>query len=362
MPGKPARHLISLSLPSESSLMPLREHPPIPRKEKISVSFLILRLRKLLHIDLKPLAAEHLCEERFVTETDLHRPGLALAGYIELFTHQRIQVIGNSETQYMNHIGKESQEAAFGNITRFDIPVIFLTDNNVLPPRLLEMATEAGIPIFTTPVETTRFMFLLRDFLEDQFAPQTMVHGSMVDVYGIGILIAGKSGIGKSEVALDLVERGHRLVADDVVIITKKSNVLMATATDLNKHFMEIRGLGIVDVLSMFGIRSVRYQKRLEIILDLYLWDEETQVDRTGLDRNKASMLGLDIPIIHLPITPGKNITVIAEVIAMNHLLTNYGYDAAEEFQNKIKNRIASKARNEPSIRRSIEYFEGDLE
>ena len=342
--------------------MPFEEHHPIPGKEKISVAFLIQQLKEALQIELQPLAGAELCKKRFVTETDLHRPGLALAGYIELFTHHRIQVIGNSETQYLNQIGKEGQEKAFANITRFDIPVIFLTANNVLPTRLIEMAHEAGIPLFTTPIETTRFMFLLRDFLEDQFAVQTMVHGSMVDVYGIGILIAGKSGIGKSEVALDLVERGHRLVADDIAIITKKSNVLMASATDINKHFMEIRGLGIIDALSMFGIRSVRYQKRLEIVLDLFLWDEKTQVDRTGLDREKVPMLGLDLPIIHLPITPGKNITVIAEVIAMNHLLNNYGYDAAEEFQNKIKARIANKTKDDPSMRRAIEYFEGDIE
>lgn len=342
--------------------MPVGVHPPIPRKEKISVAFMIQQLKNLINVELKPLAGVEVCEDRFVTESDLHRPGLALAGYIKLFTHQRIQVIGNSESQYLEHLSKENQAKAWGNITRFDIPVIFLTASNKLSPDLLEMAEKAGIPIFSTPIETTRFMFLLRDLLEDQFALQTMVHGSMVDVYGIGILIAGKSGIGKSEVALDLIERGHRLVADDIAILTKKNNVLMASATEVNKHFMEIRGLGIVDVLSMFGIRSVRYQKRLEVVLELFLWDEKRNVDRTGLDRDTIPLLGLDLPIIHLPITPGKNITVIAEVIAMNHLLSQYGYDPAEEFQKKIKKRIADKSGKAPSLRRVIEYFEGDIE
>lgn len=323
---------------------------------------MVEQLKGLLNVELQPLAAAKAGEDKYVTESDLHRPGLALAGYIELFTHQRIQVMGNSERQYLDHIGKDSQEKAFANITRFDIPIIFLTANNRLPKKLLEMADKSGIPVFSTNIETTRFMFLLRDFLEDQFAIQTMVHGSMVDVYGIGILITGKSGIGKSEVALDLVERGHRLVADDIAILTKKNNVLMASATDINKHFMEIRGLGIIDVLSMFGIRSVRYQKRLEVILELFLWDEKTKVDRTGLDRDTVPLLGLDLPIINLPITPGKNITVIAEVIAMNHLLNHYGYDAAEEFQNKIRKRIAEKASHGPEIRRAIEYYEGDVE
>jgi len=199
--------------------------------------------------------------------------------------------------------------------------------------------------------------------MEDQFAIQTVVHGSMVDVYGIGILIAGKSGIGKSEVALDLVERGHRLVADDIVMLTKKNNILMSSATEMSKHFMEIRGLGIVDVMSMFGIRSIRYQKRLEVVLELTLWDETQEVERTGLNHDSETILGLDIPLIHLPITPGKNITVIAEVIAMNYLLKHYGYDPAKAFQERIKNSISEKANgSDMTPKRAIEYFEGDIE
>jgi HPr kinase/phosphorylase len=205
-------------------------------------------------------------------------------------------------------------------------------------------------------------MFQLRDFLDDQFALQTVVHGSMVDVYGIGILITGKSGIGKSEVALDLVERGHRLVADDVVMLTKKNNNIMAAATDMNKHFMEIRGLGIIEVLSMFGIRSIRYQKRLEVIVELFLWEEGRQVNRTGLEKDMVSMMDVNIPIVHLPISPGKNITVIAEVIAMNHLLSNYGYDAAQAFQEKIQQRISEKKGKSSYPGRAVDYFEGDME
>jgi HPr kinase/phosphorylase len=307
-------------------------------------------------------ATERVCDERFVSEADLHRPGLALAGYVKLFTYQRIQIIGNTETQYLEHLSDDDQKKAFGNLTDFDIPVIFLTDDNDLPHHLYEMAEEAGIPIFKVSQETTRFMFTLRDFLEDQFAMQTIVHGSMVDVYGIGILIAGKSGIGKSEVALDLVERGHRLVADDVVILTKKNNVLMASATEMNKHFMEIRGLGIIDIMSMFGIRAIRYQKRLEVVLELSLWEETQNVERTGLNRESVEILGVDTPIIHLPITPGKNITVIAEVIAMNYLLSHYGYDAAKAFQDKVKKHIAKKSSRSGMPKRAIEYFEGDVE
>lgn len=342
--------------------MPFGSQPPIPKKEKISVAYLVSKLKERVNIDLEACASENTCDQRYVTEADLHRPGLALAGYVKLFTYQRIQIIGNTETQYLNHLSKDEQKKAFGNITQFELPVIFLTDGNQLPDYLIEMANEAGIPVFSTSIETTRFAFLIRDFLEDQFAVQTIVHGSMVDVYGIGILIAGKSGIGKSEVALDLVERGHRLVADDVVILTKKSNVLMASATEMNKHFMEIRGLGIIDIMSMFGIRAIRYQKRLEVVLELSLWDESKDIERTGLNQDHVNLLGVDIPMIHLPITPGKNITVIAEVIAMNHLLSHYGYDAAEAFQNKLQNHISRKKESTDMPRRAIEYFEGDVE
>lgn len=342
--------------------MPFGDHEPIPRKEKISVSYLVSKLKERINMELEACVAEESCDQRYVTEVDLHRPGLALAGYIKLFTYQRVQVLGNTENQYLDYLSEEKRREAFSNLMQFNIPVLFLTDSNELSNDLLSMAKKAGIPVFRTPVETTRFMHLVRDLLEDQFALQTMVHGSMVDVYGIGILIAGKSGIGKSEVALDLVERGHRLVADDVVILTKKSNVLMASATEMNKHFMEIRGLGIIDIMSMFGIRAIRYQKRLEVVLELSLWDESKDIERTGLNRDMTSILGVDIPLINLPITPGKNITVIAEVIAMNYLLRHYGYDAAEAFQQKLQDHIHDKKEEGILPKRAIEYFEGDIE
>jgi len=343
--------------------MPFSPQAPVPIKEKISVSFLVKKLRDRVKINVNPCAGAAYSEKKYVTEADLHRPGLALAGYTKLFTFKRVQIIGNTESQYLDHLSDKKQIEAFSKLTKFDLPVIFLTDGNKLSEKLLNIAEKAEIPVYSTPVETTRFMFLLRDFLDDQFALQTMVHGSMVDVYGIGILIAGKSGIGKSEVALDLVERGHRLVADDIVMLTKKNNVLMASATEMSKHFMEIRGLGIIDVMSMFGIRSVRYQKRLEVVLELTLWDESDDVERTGLSDESVNILGTEIPLIHLPITPGKNITVIAEVIAMNYLLKHYGYDAAKAFQEKIKSSIADKRHGKPGTpKRAIEYFEGDME
>lgn len=342
--------------------MPFSDQEAIPIRDFILVSELIERLKERVQLNLDPCVGMDQIDKKRITEADLHRPGLALAGYVDLFTFQRIQVIGNTECNFLDNLSEDERVNAFEKLVSFDIPVIFLTDNNNLSKKMLNKAEEKQIPVFRTEMETTKFMFLLRDFLEDFFALQTVLHGTMVDVYGIGILISGKSGLGKSEVALDLVERGHRLVSDDVVMLTKKGSVLLASASEMNKHFMEIRGLGIVDVMSMFGIRSIRYQKRLEVVLELSLWEESKNLNRTGLDHDTVEILGTKIPQIHLPITPGKNITVIAEVIAMNYLLKHYGYDAAEAFQKKIKNHIANKKNRFDMPRRAIEYFEGDFE
>jgi HPr kinase/phosphorylase len=342
--------------------MPLKNQKPIPGKEKISVDTLVKRLNTKLRIDIQLVEGEEIADQRFVTGADLHRPGLALAGYLELFTHKKVQIIGNTESQYLEHLSLEERSESFKKLANFDIPVIICTAGNQLDKELLDIARSHKIPVAYTSADSTKFMMLLRDFLQDYFAVQTMVHGTIVDVYGIGILISGKSGIGKSEVALDLIERGHRLVSDDVVMLTKKSNILIASATEMNKHFMEIRGLGIINVMSMFGIRSIRYQKRLEVILELSLWEETADVERTGLDNETIDILDTSIPLIKLPITPGKNITVIAEVIAMNYLLKHYGYDAAEEFQNKVHSHISKKKFGPEMPERAVEYFEGDFE
>jgi HPr kinase/phosphorylase len=182
-----------------------------------------------------------------------------------------------------------------------------------------------------------------------------------VDVYGIGLLLIGKPGIGKSEVALDLVERGHRLVADDVVIATKRDEaILMGSGTELVQHFMEVRGLGLVDIRAMFGIRAIRFQKRIEVVVNMQLWDSEKEYTRINMVEDTHEILGVDLPMVQVPITPGKNITVICEVIAMNYLLRHYGYDPAEVFTERLRQRIQSDG--PPTPRRGIEYFEQDYE
>lgn len=337
------------------------------QKEAISVEFMVEQIRERVGMEVSEVNRVD-ASEREVVESNLHRPGLALAGYTDLFTYKRVQVFGNTESQFLSHLSDEARLEAFGHLVQFDIPCLFLTENNALPPTLVHMATAAGIPIYVTPVPSTEFMYHLRDFLEDQFAIQQTVHGSLVDVYGIGLLLIGKSGIGKSEVALDLVERGHRLVADDVVVVTKKSEgVLMGSGTELTQHFMEIRGLGIVDVRAMFGIRAIRFQKRVEVVVGMEVWEPEKEYTRIGMVEEAQDILGVPLPLVELPIVPGKNVTVICEVIAMNHLLRHYGYDPAQVFARRLTERIRSKGSGLPDgdssrPRRGTEWFEHDIE
>ncbi len=334
--------------------------PKIFQKESISVDFLIEKLRSRVGVPLEPFNEVEV-GERKVTESNLHRPGLALAGYVDLFTHQRVQVLGNTENQFLNHLSQEDRRSAFAKLVEYPVPVLFLTESNKLEPELIELATKAGIPVYGTELPTVDFMTSIGDFLLDQFAPQMSMHGSLVDVYGIGLLLVGKAGIGKSEVALDLVERGHRLVADDVVIVTKKDQqVLMGSGTDLVQHFMEVRGLGLIDVRAMFGIRAIRFQKRVEVVVNMELWNSDEEYTRIGMVDDYHEIMGAKLPRVRLPITPGKNVTVLCEVIALNHLLSNYGYDPAEVFSKRLAERIHKKSGDAPS--RGTEYFEHDYE
>lgn len=329
----------------------------ISRKEFITVEFLYENSKD--HFKLS-LYSDKSGFERKIYEQNLHRPGLALAGFVDLFSFSRVQVFGNTEIRYLSQLSYEKRVEAIERIFKFSVPCIILTDNNKPFPELLELSNKNNIPLFGTPISTTKLIYFVSDFLDDQFAERISIHGSLVDVYGVGILFIGKSGIGKSEVALDLVERGHRLVADDLIILTKKGEgILMGSGTSLAKHFMEIRGLGIIDVERMFGIRAIRYQKRLEIIVELEIWDDETEYTRTGLDEDTVTISGVDILYVKLPILPGKNITVISEVISLNYLLKHYGYSAAEIFQDKLTGIIKSKKSMDL---RGVDYFEHDFE
>ncbi len=329
----------------------------ISRKEFITVGFFYENSKDLFKLNLFSDASGF---DKKIYEQNLHRPGLALAGFVDLFSFSRVQIFGNTEMRYLTQLNYDRRVKTIERIFKFSIPCIILTDDNKPFPELIDLSNKYNIPLFGTPFSTTKLVYLVSDFLDDHFAERISIHGSFVDVYGAGILFIGKSGVGKSEVALDLVERGHRLVADDLIILTKKGEgIIMGSGTNLTKHFMEIRGLGIIDVERMFGIRAIRYQKRLEIIVELEIWDDEAEYTRTGLDEEMVSIAGIDIPYVKLPILPGKNITVISEVISLNYLLKHYGYKAAEILQEKLIQKMANKS-NEDF--RGVDYFEHDFE
>jgi HPr kinase/phosphorylase len=329
------------------------------QKKSITVAYMAALMRERVGVAMEQLNTVD-PETREVSDSNLHRPGVALAGYTALFTHERVQILGNTECRYLDHLGAEAGLAAFERLLTFSLPCVVLTENNNLPAPYLEAADRAGVPVYRTTVPTVEFMFRLKDVLEDQFALQLTLHGSLVDVYGVGLLLTGPAGIGKSEVALDLVERGHRLVADDVVIATKKGQgVLMGSGTEVSEHFMEIRGLGIVDVRAMFGIRAIRFQKRIEVAVRMDVWDPEEEYTRIGMVDETTPILDVELPLVKLPIIPGKNVTVICEVIAMNYLLRHYGYDPAEVFARRLTDRIG---RGHSADSRGIEWFEADVE
>jgi HPr kinase/phosphorylase len=281
-----------------------------------------------------------------ITEKDLHRPGLALAGFTDLFTFSRVQICGNTEILYLNRLTSDQRRKRLQKLFSFDIPCVIVTEDNALPPEFIPLADEAGISVLRTPFATTKLFQLLGDFLDEKFAPRVLIHGSMVDVYGIGVLITGRSGIGKSEVALDLVSRGHRLVADDIVTVVRRtSGVLIGMVNETLRYHMEIRGLGIIDIHAIFGIRGIRKMKKVEVQVELVEWEKSEKYERLGLEDITVEILGEKVHLVRLPIYPGKNISMIVEVIALNELLKIYGYNAAEAFENQLARTISQKLR-----------------
>jgi HPr kinase/phosphorylase len=312
---------------------------PVPT---LTVGQLYERLKDSLQLDLLG-SADGL--NRAVPCDDASGPGLVLAGYTGRFVHDRLQVLGETEVSYLKSLSPAERRRNLEAYFAYDIPCVMITKGQELPDELVELASRAGIAVLRSQLKTQEFYARLHPFLEDAFAPTTNLHGSLADVYGVGLLFTGQSGIGKSECVLDLVERGHRLVADDVVIARRKgADVIIGSGHPLQRHFMEIRGVGLIDVRAIFGIRAVRQQKRIEVIVHLSEWKQGMTVERTGLDAEVTRILDVEVPRISIPLNPGKNITVVAEVIAMNHLLRYSGEDPAHNFNERLKGHMRQKA------------------
>ena len=284
------------------------------------------------------LAAGQAGLEREITSSDISSPGLVLAGFTDRFPSRRMQVLGETEVMYLRSMDADRRREVLGEFLGNEVPVVFVTKGLEPPQELLDLAEERGIPVVQSQLKTGEFYRRIKPFLEEEFAPSTAIHGSLADVYGVGLLFVGASGIGKSECVLDLVERGHRLVADDVVLVRRRGfDVLIGQGHEHQQHHMEIRGIGIIDVRALFGVRAVRQQKRIEVVVQLEHWRQSASYDRTGLERDTIDILDTTIPRVLIPLNPGKNITVISEVVAMDHLLRYAGVNSARMFEQNLR-------------------------
>jgi HPr kinase/phosphorylase len=279
--------------------------------------------------------------EHRISSSRIQKPGLALAGYTEHLHPTRIQVLGNTEISYLKNIDEPVATESIRTLCTFPISCFIITKGLHPPQFLLEHAGAAGIPVFGTHHQSSTFISLITKFLEERLLPTTHMHGVLMDVLGVGILLSGKSGIGKSECALDLVIRGHRLVADDMVFIKKKMPAaLVGQSEEAIQHLMEIRGLGIINIKDLYGVSSIREKKIIDMKLELVEWDPEHEYDRLGVDDRHVTILGVDIPHISIPVRPGRNLGSIIEVAARNFLLKGMGYHSARDFQERLMARM----------------------
>jgi HPr kinase/phosphorylase len=282
---------------------------------------------------------------RTVNSSRIQKPGLALTGFTEHLHPQRVQVFGNTEISYLRTLPESGQREALAILFRQELACVVIT-KDLEPPRLLaEACNEAGLALLKTPLLSSQFIQQVQAFLEDALTETSSLHGVLMDVFGVGILLLGKSGIGKSEIALDLVMRGHRLVADDIVDVTRrKPNAVYGAGNPVIKHHMEIRGLGIINIKDLFGVAAVRETKKIELVMELQEWDPHHEYDRLGVEDRHFNIIGVDVPLYVVPVRPGRNMTTIVEVAARNHLLKLQGHHSAREFAERLNRAIADGA------------------
>lgn len=278
---------------------------------------------------------------RPITTSDISRPGLEMAGFFDFYPAERIQLLGRTELTFFEKLDDETKKSRMENLCTDITPAIIVTRNLDVPKELIVSSEKVAVPVLRSPLKTTRFSGRLTNFLESKLAPSTAVHGVLVDVYGIGVLITGKSGVGKSEAALELVKRGHRLVADDCVEIRQEDeDTLVGSPPPLIEHLLEIRGLGIIDVMTLFGAGAVLPNKKISLVVNLEIWDDAKQYDRLGLDEERMTIIDTPITKITLPVRPGRNVAVIIEVAAMNFRLKKMGINTAEQFTKRLSDTI----------------------
>ncbi|MGD6968437.1 HPr(Ser) kinase/phosphatase [Rossellomorea vietnamensis] len=278
---------------------------------------------------------------RPIVTTDISRPGLEMAGYFDYYPAERIQLLGKTELSFLEKLDDIQRKSRMDQLCTDITPGIIISRDMEIPQELIDASNRSDVPVMRTPLKTTGFSSRLTNYLESKLAPTTAIHGVLVDIYGVGVMITGKSGVGKSETALELVKRGHRLVADDCVEIRQEdTDTLVGSSPELIEHLLEIRGLGIINVMTLFGAGAVRSYKRITLCINLELWDKTKQYDRLGLEEEKMRIIDTDITKLTVPVRPGRNLAVIIEVAAMNFRLKRMGVNAAEQFTNRLSDVI----------------------
>jgi HPr kinase/phosphorylase len=298
-------------------------------------------------LDLKLVTGKKGLQKKIV-DPRIHKLGLALAGFTDHVQPHRIGLLGNTELSYLRSLPTKKREEVIKKICSLEISCFVLTATQSIPKSLIRESEKASIPLFKTGLGSHFFIQRATKFLEQRLSPATSAHGVLVDVFGVGVLILGRSGIGKSECALDLIMKGHRLVADDVVRVQKvPPSTIIGSGFNLIKHHMEIRGLGIIDIRSLFGVAAIRQRKKIELVVELIEW--EADYDRLGLEEQGYTISGTEFPMVRIPVAPGRNLATIIEVAAKNYLLKGMGYHAAAELDQKLTSKMASEVkRNKP--------------
>ena len=279
-----------------------------------------------------------------ITGSEMNRPGLTLAGFFDFFAYDRMQIFGLGETAFLNQLDPVKKRELYDRFFSYSVLCCIFTHNETPDELLVKYASDHAVPILVTKHSTTKFISLATHIIEEVFAPAVSLHGTLVEVYGIGVLLIGKSGVGKSECALELVERNHRLVADDIVEVRKiDESLLMGSGSEIIRHHLEIRGLGIINVKDLYGIGAVRNRKRIELVVLLEEWDSSKYYDRLGIDEKRYTILDLEVPFLTVPVRPGRNIPIIIETAALNQRLKKMGVYSAQDLDARIQEWIRTQ-------------------
>jgi len=321
----------------ERNRQPAAPHP----LTRIAPAQRALTVRQILEIsgrvlDFAVIAGEAGLDNEVAT-SELNRPGLGLAGFLEVFSHDRIQIIGNTELSYLNSLQPGERRERLERICHFPIPCLVITSAYEIPPELLEVAGAHEIPVLKTSLHTSRFMSRMVAMLEQEFSPSMTAHGGLMDVFGMGVLLTGESGVGKSECALELIHRGHRLIADDVVILRRHSKTtIIGRSSPVTKYHMEVRGLGIINVEALFGAGAISDEKIVDLIIRLETWEPDKEYERLGIEEQACTIFDVDVPEYVIPVEPGRNLSVLIEVAAMNQRLKNTGFNPARSLDEQL--------------------------